>query len=255
MAQLLEYSRVEPKTGQAQLIIMDYDQHPKLCRRGIWVGWLVEMRETVILSYEHDPEELYVGWSINGATVIDPGYSSGTLYPAPAPGEPSVSYQCPVNNLFHRISLASSPGHTEVCLGVQVLYRSPLESAYPAHPGPLMRVCLSGSRIDWPTDKLQEEQNCLKRYRHLLDKYVQVQHVGPGDPVERWLARLRGDEAIRLRAELETLEKLDRKVDRQLSDAIVSDLIRTVQWAKMPGAAVAPGDEPHPGQGPSPAAD
>jgi hypothetical protein len=87
-------------------------------------------------------------------------------------------------------------------------------------------------------DKLQEEQSCLNIYHHLLGEYVQVQHVGPGDPVERWLACIQGDEAIRLRAEIETLEKIDRENDRQLFNAIVSDLNRAVQWAKMPGSAV-----------------
>jgi hypothetical protein len=50
MAQLIEYSRVEQKTGREQLIIMDYDKHPMLCRHGIWVGLFVEIKETVILS-------------------------------------------------------------------------------------------------------------------------------------------------------------------------------------------------------------
>ena len=74
---LVEVSRTKSVT-ECYLITEDYTKHPALCRSGIWVGWKCSFAETVLLSYEHDPEELYVGWLINGTMVIDPGYSAGT---------------------------------------------------------------------------------------------------------------------------------------------------------------------------------
>jgi hypothetical protein len=237
---LVELSRTKHQTS-AHLVIEDYDKHPTICRHGIWVGWSVTFTETVVLSFEHDPEELYVGWAINGTTVIDPGYSSGTPpWGYPAPGAPSVTYVTPVDGFFHRLSLTSTSGSGEVCLWVQVLYRGPSEAGAPAHYGPAMGVCLSGAEVIWPAYKLEEEKRCLAAFFDLLRRYVEVAHVNPGDPVEKWLARLRGEEAVRMKAELETLQKIDPKANRELADAIKADLARMLR-ARIPGAGGFPG--------------
>ena len=93
MATLIELSD-DTTTTSCCLMIVDYDVNFHMCRKGIWVGRRCQQRERIVLSYEHDPEVLYVGWSINGTTVLDPGY--GTFTPpwgAPAPGTPDVTYQ------------------------------------------------------------------------------------------------------------------------------------------------------------------
>ncbi|CAN5258294.1 hypothetical protein BH20ACT5_BH20ACT5_07220 [soil metagenome] len=86
MATPIELSDEVTTTG-CDLVVIDYDQQPQLCRKGIWVGSQCQQSQRIVLSYEHDPEPLYVGWSINGTTVLDPGY--GTFTPpggSPAPG-------------------------------------------------------------------------------------------------------------------------------------------------------------------------
>lgn len=234
---LVELSRTEQPMGQ-HLVVENYDLNPRFCRQGIWVGWKFEFAETVVLSFEHDPEELYVGWSINGTTVVDPGFGP---YPPPSgstvPGTPSVTYRTPVSGFFHRISFTSTPGHDEECLWVHVLYRTPAEAGAPAHVGPARSVCLNGERVQWPAHLLKAEGECVQRWYEILRRYVRGVPPWPGPPpLRRWLERVRGEEAVRFKAELETLEQLDPEADRQLAEVIVSDLTRTVTWAGMPGS-------------------
>jgi hypothetical protein len=234
---LVELSRTRSVT-KCYLVVEDYVKHPRLCRSGIWIGLKCEFAETVVLAYEHDPEDLYVGWSIDGTTVIDPGYSSGTPpWGSPAPGAPSVVYRCPVNGLFHELSLTSTPAADESCLWVQVLYRYPNEAGAPFHYGPSMSVCVKGWEITWPATKVKETNACLARLYDLLRRYVEIAHVGPGDPVERWLERLEGDEAVRVRAMVETLGDLDPEADRELVDAVKEELTASVRWAQSPGGS------------------
>ena len=101
---LVELSRTRSVTD-CYVEIENYEKHPVLCRFGVWVGWRCNFAETVLLAYEHDPEELYVGWQINGTTVIDPGYSAGTPpWGSPTPSAPSVTYRCPAGGLYHQLS-------------------------------------------------------------------------------------------------------------------------------------------------------
>jgi len=74
-----------------------------------------------------------------------------------------------------------------------------------------------------------------------VHRYLQVAHVKPGDPVEEWLTRLKGEEAVRLRAGLETLTQLDPKADKDLAIAIKADLAGLLSWARLPGATTSPG--------------
>jgi hypothetical protein len=223
------------------VVIEDYNLHPALCRFGVWVGLKREFFETYLLSYEHDPEELYVGWAVNGDTLIDPGYSAGTPpWGAPVPGVPGVSYTCPVAGLYHRISLAGTPGMEPQHLWVQVLYRYPTEYGQPFHYGPGLWVDLVGYSIAWPADKLEEWRECLHRFWELIERYLEEARVGPGDPVERWLEGLRGEEAVRLKALVETLGDLQGDEDRELREAILGELRGIAHWARSPGAPGAP---------------
>jgi hypothetical protein len=236
---LVELSRTRSVTSTT-LVVVDYDAVPKICRHGWWVWLRKEFSETVVLSFEHDPEELYIGWAIGAATVIDPGYSPGTPpFGLPVPGHPSVTYRTPVDGFFHRISFTSTPAHEQECFWVQALYRTPAEAGAPAHHGPTMLVCLSGSELTWPAQKLKEEKECLDRFRDLLSRYIEVAHVDPWDPIERWVRSLQGDDAVRVRAQLNALEHLDPTSEKELFEAIRSDLSGRVRWALMPGAATA----------------
>ena len=93
--------------------------------------------------------------------------------------------------------------------------------------------------MEWPAYLLKEEQECLRHWHEILRRYVRVVPPSPWPdpgPLSRWLERVRGEEAVRFKAELETLEKLDPEADRRLAEAIVTDLTRTVTWAAMPGS-------------------
>ena len=118
---------------------------------------------------------------------------------------------------------------------MSVLYRHPNEANAPFHVGPSQSVCLSGSEIAWPEDKLAETQACLARFYDILRRYVEVAHVGPGDSVESWLGELDGDEVARVDALLTTIEQLNRETDRVLFEAIRAELTGMVQWARSPG--------------------
>lgn len=223
------------------VVVEDYNRHPALCRFGVWVGLKREYVETYLLSYEHDPEELYVGWAINGTTVIDPGYSAGTPpWGEPVPGVPSVTYHCPVGGLYHQISLAGTPGMNPQWLWVQVLYRHPNEYGQPFHYGPGRWIYLVGYSITWPAEKIEETRRCLRRLWEIIQKEVQVAHVGPGDPVEHWLEQLRGEEAVALQALTDTLGELSEEQDAELREAIRGELRRLVSWSQSPGAAGVP---------------
>jgi hypothetical protein len=204
----------------------------------------VTSKSLMTLAYEHTEEPLYVGWQINGTTVVDPGFSAGTPpWGAPCPGAPSVTYRCPVDGYFHEISLTSSSGDPSECLLVQVLYRGPADQYKPAHLGPCMYVCLAGSGIEWPADKLKAWEACLAALWGKLTRYLELAHVNPGDPVE-FLASLPGEVAIRLQAGVETLEHLDAAAQPQLAKAIKDDVLGILR-ARMPGAEQIHGRKRH----------
>ena len=113
--------------------------------------------------------------------------------------------------------------------------RTPNGAGGPPLPGPSAWVCVSGYDIEWPQEKLDEWRRCIKRLRELLERYVTIAHVGPGDPVEHWLEHLEGEEAVRVGAMIEGLETLDPKADERIVEGIRSELTGLVRWAGSPG--------------------
>jgi hypothetical protein len=231
---LVVVSDTTTATG-GQVVVEDYNKHPAVCRSGVWMGWEKTFTETVILAYEHT-EELYVGWSVNGVTVIDPGYGPIVNFPGnPCPGLPSVSYICPVGGLFHQISFTSTSGDPYECLWAQVLYRGNSEKYVPAHLGPSMEVCLAGSDIEWPAYLIQEEEACLARLWDLLKRYVEIAHVNPGDPVE-FLGGLPIEELIQLQAAVQTLENINAQEQPALASGLQESIVGILR-SRMPGAS------------------
>ena len=225
---LSEISRTRNITGSS-IVTEDYDSHFRLCRSGIWVGVEDTFTETVTISYEHT-NELYVGWKINGATIVDPGYSSGTPpWGSPVPGVPGVIYKCPVDGFFHRISFTSTSGMDEQCFYAQVLYRNGIaEASMAPHSGPSLNVCISGKEIDWPEDKLEEESNCLKALFEKLNRYKLIRKVFPPDPVE-WLGRFEGQEAQILKAMVDTYESVNTERQPILSKMLEESIVNSLQ--------------------------
>jgi hypothetical protein len=107
-----------------------------------------------------------------------------------------------------------------------------------------MIVGIGGSEIEWPAYRLAEERACLRAFFERLRERLQLGEVDPGDPIER-LGQLTGDDALRVRAELETLEQMDRAVQPALAQAISSDL------AGLMGPRI-PDSGPFPGRGSTP---
>jgi hypothetical protein len=222
---LVVESTTEVDTG-CTVVVEDYDCHPVLCRSGIWVGQRCDFIETVVLSYEHDPDPLYAGWAINGTTLIDPGLSPGTPpWGYPVPGVSGVTYVCPYQGFYHKIALTGTAGMAEVCPWVQVLYRpSTALPTDPAQLGPGRYVCIDAFRIVWPADKLAETRACILALIGRLQGLEEIAHVGPGDPVERWLEAGDPESAFRLGALVDAHEKLHSERDRGLKAAVETEI-------------------------------
>lgn len=239
---LIELRHTRFEIGRT-IAVEDYSTHPRLCRSGLWIGLASDLIETIVLSYEHDsgpdPEQLSVGWAINGFTVSEPGSPDShpeSVLGWPAPDASSVSYVTPVDGLHHRLQLRSTPGITGVCLNVQVLYRLPSEdpnSGSTPHPGPSRMTCLSGRDVAWPHDKLEAEQACWRRFRDLVERVIDVVPVGPG-PVEEWLARATDDDLRFFHAGFETLEALHPERDAELGVALRAQMAATIKRLRTP---------------------
>jgi hypothetical protein len=223
---LVVISDTKATTGH-HTVVEDYNTHHVLCRFGVWVGCATDFVETVKLSYEHDPDPLYVGWALNGTVVSTPGFPP-TIFPPgnPVPGVPDVRYTTPVDGLYHRISLTGTSGMPDRCIYVQVLYTTydDIVHGRPVSYGPAMTVCLSGQTIEWPADKLAETRDCLKHLWEILHKAVGPVHVNPGDPVETWLARATPEQALQLKGYREALERLDINRDAAIHICLLRDL-------------------------------
>lgn len=216
MADLIELSD-DVTTSDCSLVIADYTTDFQLCRSGIWLGTTCLQSQRVVLSYEHEPEPLYVGWSINGSTVLDPGY--GTFTPpwgAPCPGDPDVTYQTGVDWLYHRIAFSVVPGTATQSVNVQVLYRGSDGAGQPASAGPSRTVQLAGVVTNWPASKLEEERECWRRLTDLLRQYIEIPKWWPPDPWERLPDLVRDPEDMLVLSAVTAVAELDAKADADL---------------------------------------
>jgi hypothetical protein len=230
-SELKVVSDTTTNTG-GHLVTEDYDRHPRACRHGVWIGWKETFTQTVTLAFEHAGHP-YVGWSINGTTVVDPGYGPVTQPPGdPCPGAPSVLYSCPVGGFFHQISFTSTAGSSKACLSVQAIYREHGEQGLPAHDGPTTTVCLSGANIDWPAYLVLQEQACLRRWHDILRKYVEAADVGPLDPVAL-IAGLPAEELTLLQSAAEALEEIKPDEQPVLANALREAVIGVLR-SRMP---------------------
>ena len=239
-ASLVELSDTKSTTSEHPIVV-DYGRGtPWLCRSGLWFGVQTEFIESVVLSYEHDPEDIYVGWALNGTVVSNPGFPpsySPWIPGIPVPGAPDVLYLTPADGFYHRISLSGKAGMDKTCVYAQVLYTTYNDIAHgkPMKYGPAMTVCLSGAEILWPQEKLDAERRCLQHLWEIIHKYVLSKHVNPGDPVERWLARVHGDDAVRLKGVAEALEQMDAAANPKLVEAARAELSAVFERLRMQG--------------------
>jgi hypothetical protein len=221
-------SKKKSVTG-GRLVVEDYDDHPVLCRRGVWVGWQETFIQTVTLGYEHEGYDLVVGWAVNGQTIFDPGHGSAVIFPGePCPGQPSVRYVCPVEGHWHRISFLSTPGEPERCLSVQALFRRKDTGWQQLEDGPFIQVCVSGSVIQWPAHLVKEEAACLRHVWDVVKRYAEIAHVNPGDPVQ-FLTAFPVAELRQLEASAQTLERLDEKEQPALAQALRESIVGTLR--------------------------
>jgi hypothetical protein len=238
MAQLVVVSDTKTITD-VSVVTIDYGRGlPLLCRSGIWVGLETQFTEVIVLSYEHDPEELYVGWMLNGSVVSPPGFPPTIFSPGlPVPGAAHVIYMTPVGDLYHRISFTSTAGMDEESVYAQVLYNTfqDIQQGKPAKYGPALSVRLSGREITWPPDKLAEERACLAYWRKIFRLVDGPRHVNPGDPVEDWLARVRGYDAVRIKGLAQVIEKPGGGGDESLADAARAELRALFQRVRLDG--------------------
>jgi hypothetical protein len=140
----------------------------------------------------------------------------------------------PVNDLYHRISLTSTAGMDEECAFAQVLYSTfqDIAQGKPVKYGPALSVCLAGKEIAWPADKLAEERECLEHWRKILHRVAGPRHVNPGDPVEDWLARVRGNDAVRMKGLAHAIEAGG---DESLAEAARSELRSLFRRVRLDG--------------------
>ena len=202
-------SKTKTVTG-GRLVVEDYEDHPVLCRRGLWLGWQETFIQTVTLGYEHKGYDLVVGWAVNGQTIFDPGHGSAVTLPGePCPGQPSVRYVCPVEGHWHRISFRSTPGEPEHCLSVQALFRRRDTGWQQLEDGPFIQVCVSGSVIQWPAHLMKEESSCLRHVWDVLKRYA--------------------GELRRLEASAQTLQKIDEQGQPALAQALRESIVGTLR--------------------------
>lgn len=208
-------------------VIADYNEHPALCRFGIWTGYETVFTQTVILGWEHDKitPAVAVSWRINGNYVAPlPDYSQNPplVGPQPCPGAPSVLYTYPVGGVYHRISLTSAPGSSQVSIAAQVDWASWDMSGTVTNlngqTGPF-DVSLSGSHIIWPAYLIKEEEACLAALWALLEKLELVAHISPGDPVE-FLRGLPPEQQVQLQGAAQALSKIDPEEQSELANGL-----------------------------------
>lgn len=216
------------------VVVRQFDQ---LCRHGYWIGWQRNFEHTITLAANIDPgRHPYIGFSINGQTVIRPGKGPWTKPPfwfEPCPGAPSVRYTCPVGNDYTQIRFTGTAGAPEACLWVQALFLHHGEDPDgPPHEGPWTSICLQGFDIEWPAFLIREEQACLKRLWDTLRRYVEAAEVGPLDPVA-YLAGMPEHDLTLLHTAAQTLEKIDTEDQPELANALQESVVGILR-SRMP---------------------
>jgi hypothetical protein len=226
----VESDTFEPRIGH--IVVENYNEHPALCRSGIWTGYETVFSETVILGWEHDQitPAVAVSWLLNGRPVPSlPDYNQSppSVGPQPCPGAPWVLYNYPVDGLYHRISLASAYGSQPVSIAAQVSWDSwdysgdvtNLEGTTPPFD-----VSLSGSAFMWPAYLIKEEEACLAALWGLLGKLGLLAHVNPGDPVQ-FLRGLPQEQQVQLKGAAQALSNIDRGEQPELAKALRASVV------------------------------
>jgi len=224
--ELIELRRNNEVTGQG-IVIEDYETHPTLCRKGVWVGLKTYFAETVVVSFEHHPDELSVVWSLqHGARWL--GAGSPDAPSGPVPGATGVSYRTPIDGFWHRVAFVSQPDTPATSIAIQAYYSKDQSDLI---AGPNLNVDISGGTIQWPTHKLDEEEACRRHWHDLLTRYVRWEEPQPLDPITTWLDAIHGPAAVRVAAIIEELETLDPEADPELAEALRADLTGQARWA------------------------
>ena len=94
--------------------------------------------------------------------------------------------------------------------------------------GPSIRVCVSGSVIQWPAHLIKEEASCLRHVWDVLKRYAEIAHVNPGDPVQ-FLGAFPVAELRRLEASAQTLERIDTQEQPALAQALRESIVGTLR--------------------------
>jgi hypothetical protein len=220
-------SNTKKSTG-GHFVVEDYDANPVLCRRGLWVGRKELFVQTITLDYEHEGLELMVGWAVNGQVVVDPGYTGTMLLPEPVPGLPTIVYQCPVQGHWHRITFICSSGQPEQCFSLQALFRRRADNYQTVEDGPTVKVCVSGSMIEWPAHLIKEEATCLRHVWDVLKRYAEVAKVNPGDP-EQFLTAFPPSELRRMEASAQALDQIDEREHPELAKTLHENIVGTLR--------------------------
>jgi hypothetical protein len=229
-----------------RLVVRNYDQNPKPCRRGYWIGRQENFEQTVMLAANIEPERHpFIGFSVNGTMVIKPGvgpFTNPLTTPPggePCPGLPSVKYICPVGNNHNQIAFTSTAGDPQTCFWVQAFFLHHGEDPNaPPHAGPWTSVCLAGSLIEWPAYLILQEQACLKRWAEIMRRYSEAAEVGPLDLVEI-LAGLPEQDSMLLQAAAQTLEEINAQDQPALANALQESVVGILR-SRMPRRAASP---------------
>jgi hypothetical protein len=227
----VEVSRTQTPTA-TRTVVTDYFRNPAVCRDRVWVGQAHEYVERVVLEVEDIPPfvslgDLLLGWLLAGSTFVGLYRATGTQrIGGVVPGHPSVTYEA----VGRRIEFTSTPGQGEECFSVRVHYR-----ILPDTPqrGVTKQVCISGTDVGWPKLSLGDEQECLKGVRDFFDRHKFIPPDRPWPPIERALRRLRGDDAVRIRAHIDTLDRLDPNAEKELFQAVSAELHGFVEGASL----------------------
>jgi hypothetical protein len=221
---LIERGRRREKET-ARLVVKDYDREPQLCRRGLWWGIRREYEERVVLSFEHAPDDLAVGWRINDADYF--GHPGTRPAGDPIPSAPGFRAVTPYEGRYHRLALICGPGTEGQCLWVQPVYTTIDPVSGELKDGPRRAVCLSGYEMQWASHLLREEAQCIARFSGLVDERYNFRI-----PIGQWAGFLDGPAGplvTRLQGAIDVLDRLDGEADRDIIAAVRTEVESIVE--------------------------